>query len=75
MSHTYMYVPGQVQCPKCGGGVGDAGHLVAVGSMPAKPMDHVSMTCAVCGVISGISMVAQSNARAQDIAAWGHLPT
>jgi hypothetical protein len=73
MSTSYIYVPGQKQCPKCGGGVADPGHLTAVGAMPARPFQTLSLTCADvgCGTYNGASPIGTSNATAEDVAAWG----
>jgi hypothetical protein len=68
-NELYMYLPGQAQCPKCGGAAG--GHLTAVAAMPARPMIALAVTCTACGVYNCVSTVGVSNASAIDIAAWG----
>lgn len=71
----YVYIPGQKQCPKCGGVSPDPGHLTAVGAMPALPLQTFSLTCADvgCGTFSGQSPVGVSNATPNDLAKWGVL--
>jgi len=73
----YYYLPGTIQCPKCGCAAIAGTKLTAVGAMPAQPCMDFSVTCAggatPCGTYTAQSPIGVSNASPSDVAMWGVL--